>query len=219
LGDSSISTRENIIYSYIQPGSYNVKLIASSFYGCKDSAQKIVVVGDQPKGILMDSILTRKAFSTQLQARKFDYAQYLWTPNVFLSSDTIPNPIYLDSSIDKSRKFIIAIKDYYGCIFYDTLKVFFFTKIDILAPNAFTPNGDKLNDVFRPFIIGFKELKYFKIFNRWGNTVFKTSDFKSGWDGTYKGVLQPMDTYTWVVVGVDIDGKTISKSGNFILIR
>jgi len=168
---------------------------------------------------MYDSILTRKAFSTNLQARKFDNATYLWAPSAFLNSDSTRTPVFFDSSQAKSRNYSIRITDRFGCIFYDTLKIFFFTKIDILAPNAFTPNGDNLNDIFRPFTFGLKQLNYFKIYNRWGFVVYKTTDYKSGWDGTYKGILQPMDTYTWVAVGVDIDGKTISKSGNFILIK
>ena len=219
LGDSTISIRQNIVYSYLQPGTYTIKLVSTSNAGCKDSTQKEVLVGAQSKGVLYDSILTRKAFNTELQARKFENAIYLWAPSSFLNSDSTRTPIFFDSSQAKSRKYAIRITDRFGCIFYDSLKIFFFTKIDILAPNAFTPNGDNLNDVFRPFTFGLKQLNYFKIYNRWGKEVFKTTDYKANWDGFYKGILQPMDTYTWIVIGVDIDGKTISKSGNFILIK
>lgn len=219
LGDSTISIRQNIVYKYLQPGAYTVKLVATSNAGCKDSTKKEVLVGAQPQGVMYDSILTRKAFNTNLQARKFDNATYLWTPSILLNSDSTRTPVFFDSSQVTSRKYIIGITDQFGCIFYDTLKILFFTKIDILTPNAFTPNGDNLNDHFRPLLIGLKSLTFFKVYNRWGKEVFKTSDFKSSWDGSYKGALQPMDTYTWIVVGVDIDGKAVSKSGNFILIK
>ena len=68
-------------------------------------------------------------------------------------------------------------------------------------------------------MLGIKDLKFFKIYNRWGVLLFSSSDPKNGWNGLYKGKLQPMDTYTWVASGIDIDGKVVSKSGNFILIK
>ena len=56
----------------------------------------------------------------------------------------------------------------------------------IYVPNAFTPNKDGLNDLLKPFMIGIRELKYFRIFNRWGQLVFETQDPNNGWDGRIK---------------------------------
>jgi gliding motility-associated-like protein len=67
-------------------------------------------------------------------------------------------------------------------------------------PNAFTPNGDGLNDVFLPkhhlnLGIGFKMI----IFNKWGEEIYTTDDVSIGWDGTYKGKPCPIDEYTWKI--------------------
>ena len=66
-----------------------------------------------------------------------------------------------------------------------------------------------------------KQLNYFKIYNRWGNLIFETTSGRpeDGWDGTYKGKKQPVETYTWVVEGIDIDNLVIRKNGNTLLIH
>ena len=219
LGDSLMSINQNVRHTYQNSGVYTVKLISSTQYGCKDSISKIVVVAPLTKGIEYDSVVTKKGYDTQLNARKFEGATYLWTPSFLINADTVINPVFNDTSNERSRQYRIRIIDQYGCIFYDTLKIFFFNNIDILAPKAFTPNGDQLNDSFRPILLGIKELKYFQIYNKWGIKIFSSTDVKTGWDGKYKGVLQPMDTYTWIVVGTDFNSKSISKTGNVLLIK
>jgi gliding motility-associated-like protein len=216
FGDSTQSVERSPRYVYKKAGEYIVKLVATSFYGCKDSLEKSVEVGAQTIGIKYDSVVTKKNFNTQLEARFYDEASYLWVPSIYLSKSDTTSPVF---NGDKITQYRIRIIDRFGCIFYDTVKVLLSEKVDIYVPNAFTPNVDKLNDKLRPLLINIKELKQFKIYNRWGIQIYSTTDRKAGWDGTYKGVLQPMDTYTWTAVGIDIEGKTISKSGNFILIK
>lgn len=86
-------------------------------------------------------------------------------------------------------------------------------------PNAFTPNGDGLNDVLPVKVIGMIDLAYFKIYNQWGQQVFETRRLNDGWDGFRKGTLQNAGVYVWVAVGKTIDGKIINEKGSFVLIR
>ncbi|MEO6539576.1 MAG: gliding motility-associated C-terminal domain-containing protein, partial [Ferruginibacter sp.] len=62
-------------------------------------------------------------------------------------------------------------------------------------------------------------LKYFKIFNRWGELVFETRDLKKGWDGKFKG--NPVQTHTlvWMLEGIGVDNKTYKAKGSTVLIR
>jgi len=62
-------------------------------------------------------------------------------------------------------------------------------------------------------------LKYFRIYNRWGQKVFETNINGKGWDGVYNGKPQLPDVYTWLIEAVGIDGKTIRRSGNAVLLR
>jgi gliding motility-associated-like protein len=87
------------------------------------------------------------------------------------------------------------------------------------VPSAFTPNGDGSNDKIYPYLVGIKNFNYFKIWNRWGQVVFETKKEGDGWDGTLRGVKQPMETYLWTAEGLDIDDKIIQARGSFVLIR
>ncbi len=216
MGDSSQYSVRNVKHSYSQPGIYNVRLTIYSEYGCADSSEQFVNVSPLTKGITYDSVVTREAYDTQLSARLFDSATYIWTPSLYLNDNTIKDPIFNGY---KPTVFKIKITDKYKCTFVDTLSVFFFKNVNILVPKAFTPNRDNLNDNLKPILLGIKEFRNFKIYNRWGVLLYSSTDINIGWDGTYKGKLQPMDTYTWVASGIDIDGKVVSKSGNFILLK
>ena len=94
-----------------------------------------------------------------------------------------------------------------------------FEKTDIMVPEAFTPNDDGENDQLKFYNIGITKLKYFRIFNRWGQLLFETTNENSYWDGTFNGVLQPIDSYVWMVEGVGSDGETVFKRGQSILLR
>jgi gliding motility-associated-like protein len=86
-------------------------------------------------------------------------------------------------------------------------------------PNAFTPNGDGHNDRFRFIPVGIVDYKYFRIYNRWGAEIYSSTDFRAGWDGYFKGMPAPIDTYIWILEGVDYTGKEITKKGTVTLIR
>jgi gliding motility-associated-like protein len=93
------------------------------------------------------------------------------------------------------------------------------TVSDIAVPNAFTPNGDGHNDVLRVHLIGIKDFKYFRVFNRWGQQVFFSSDPGAAWDGTVAGQVQPLGTYVWMALGLDFSGRAVAREGTVILVR
>ena len=89
----------------------------------------------------------------------------------------------------------------------------------LYVPTGFTPNGDGLNDVFRPLLFGDIISMKFTVYNRWGEIVFQTTKPGQGWDGNYKGIPQDPNlfvwTCTWQLTGME-PGK---KSGTFLLVR
>lgn len=89
----------------------------------------------------------------------------------------------------------------------------------IHLPNAFTPNNDGLNDLFRIRYPG--QLKEFEmtIYNRWGSVLFRTNDPYTGWDGRYRGELQPNGVYVWTVSFVNKTGASQKLKGTVSLIR
>ncbi|MBK6635538.1 MAG: gliding motility-associated C-terminal domain-containing protein [Chitinophagaceae bacterium] len=86
------------------------------------------------------------------------------------------------------------------------------------VPNAFTPGRFGQNAVIKVAGFGIGSLSW-KIFNRWGQVVFSTADKDQGWDGTFKGALQPMDVYTYVLDVEFTDGKKLRKTGDISLLR
>jgi gliding motility-associated-like protein len=141
---------------------------------------------------------------------------YDWKPSVDLKGWNAYNPIY---NSKMNQEFLIDIYTANKCKTTDTLQVNVFEKTDIMVPEAFTPNNDGVNDQLIFYNIGITKLKYFRIFNRWGQLLFETTNENSYWDGTFNGVLQPIDSYVWMVEGVGSDGGTFNKRGQSILIR
>lgn len=90
----------------------------------------------------------------------------------------------------------------------------------IAVPTGFTPNQDGRNDYLYP-LNAYKALQlHFKIFNRWGQLVFETTDWTQKWDGSFQGKPQPADTYVWFLEYVHADtGEHIKQKGTTVLIR
>jgi len=88
----------------------------------------------------------------------------------------------------------------------------------IYIPNAFTPNGDAVNDQLKVYGSIIKDI-HLMIFSQWGEKLFETDDQNRGWDGTHKGKQQPSGVYMYVCRMVLIDGSTVEKKGIINLIR
>lgn len=103
------------------------------------------------------------------------------------------------------------------------------TVTDIKVPTAFTPNengpsggmydiNSLTNDIFFPYSAGVKDYTL-SIFNRWGELIFETKDFKQGWDGYYRGKLCPQAMYVWKIDLIWDNGKKFNKVGDVTLLR
>ena len=86
-------------------------------------------------------------------------------------------------------------------------------------PTKLTPNGDGLNDVFRPTPVGINSIDYFRIYNRYGQLIYETADINKPWDGTYKGVKQNTGNYVWTLRATDRRGDLKVWNGYVVLIR
>lgn len=92
----------------------------------------------------------------------------------------------------------------------------------LLVPNAFTPNGDGLNDLFKPIIRCPTVTYLLRVYNRWGQRVFETADAGAGWDGRFEGAAQPSDLYVWTVEISDVREEGVvlqSLRGDVTLLR
>jgi gliding motility-associated-like protein len=142
---------------------------------------------------------------------------YFWTPSYGLLCETCDET---STQPLKTTTYAIVYEDSAQC-FIDTvyITVFVDEKYSLDVPSAFTPNGDGNNDVVYVKGWGIKKLLEFTIYNRWGERVFTTDDINQGWDGTFKGKPQNIDTYVYYAKGLLYSGKEISKKGTINLFR
>jgi gliding motility-associated-like protein len=173
------------------------------------------------QGIRYPTVSTGPNTPTTLSARDIGLS-YVWSPPVGLGSAFIREPIF---NYDRQTEYIINITRDNGCITVDTVLVKIIAapgaivRSDIFVPKAWTPNNDGHNDKLFPLTVNIRELKYFRIFNRWGQLVFETNVIGSGWNGIFQGKPGVMDVYTWTLEAIGVDGKHYKKAGNSVLIR
>lgn len=120
--------------------------------------------------------------------------------------------------IDTGQTIIkLAATNIFGC--KDTLsKAINIKDENIYIPNAFTPNGDGLNDYFKPIGHGIKSCKM-AVYNRWGEEIFVTNTMSEGWNGSFKGEMQPPDVFVYTVQAVGLSGQTYNLTGTVTLLR
>ncbi len=89
----------------------------------------------------------------------------------------------------------------------------------IVFPNAFSPNGDQVNDYFKPNSYQFGALVSLSIFNRWGEKIFENFNQDAYWDGTYKNEIQPSGVYIYIATFKSPKGELKTIKGDFLLVR
>jgi gliding motility-associated-like protein len=212
------SQQENPVFTFPGAGTYNVSLTVTPV-ACPSLASSItkpVTVIAPPTSQRYQSLNAIENRDLQLNARTYSGATYLWSPSRGLSNERIANPIY---NYNQETEYVITITTGVGCIIKDTQLVRIFKAKEIYVPKAFSPNKDGSNDNLSPKLVGIRTLTYFKIYNRWGQLLYQTSNANEGWDGTYRGAKQPMESYVWIAEGIDIDNQIIKRTGTFLLIR
>jgi gliding motility-associated-like protein len=140
---------------------------------------------------------------------------FSWTPVGGLNNKYYANPV---ASPEVSTKYVVTGVTEWGCKTKDSINVYVRTESLLTLPNAFAP-GSGANATFKIIRRGEATLRHFRIYDRWGVVVFETNNIEEGWDGTYKGIPQPLGVYVYDVSAVTKAGKVFTKSGNLTLLR
>ncbi len=191
FGDGSFSTECGTIdHIYQEAGIFNVSLTVMNQDSCvvTKTYPNYVIIKPQPKAQFLYSPETISTVNNYLYLENNSlYAStYAWNFNdIDTSSKT--NPIYEILSINNGTFDVTLIaKNDFNCS--DTLTQTVNVKNESIyfAPNTFTPNGDGVNDVFKPiFALGFIPIDYLlNIYDRWGHVIFSTKDYNASWDGS-----------------------------------
>ncbi len=192
-------------------------LTATVDYGpCTVTATDAVVVTMRPPVPLFAGNDTIAMIGVPHQLKASGAQNYGWSPAATLNNPMSATPM---ATIFQDTKFIVTGTDIAGCPATDTLLVRVFQGTTYYLPNAFSPNGDGLNDVFKPVPANIESLDLFRVYNRYGHLLFETTKWLQGWDGTYKGIKQPVGNYVWVLKATARTGKKIEMKGNVVLVR
>lgn len=139
-----------------------------------------------------------------------------WSPAASLNDPTIATPTA--TPVD-DQVYTLTVITNGGCVASDTTFVDVLYETVIFVPNAFTPNGDGVNDEIRIRSANQFQLDRFVVFDRWGHRVFSTTDLSEAWDGTSNGDPLPAGTYMFWVRGRGNLGELIERKGNITLLR
>ena len=193
--------------------SISYTAIATSINGCLDTITTGVEVHPAAVLYVVDSVTIYPGASYQISPQtNCDF--FLWSPAAGLNNDQISNPL---ATPQISTKYRVYGTTEWGCKAEDSIEIYLGETL-LALPNAFTP-GSSVNNKLLIIVQGEATLNYFRIFNRWGNKVFETSNINEGWDGTYHGTPQPYDVYVYQLEAVTIEGRVMHKTGNVTLIR
>lgn len=195
--------------------TYTVSVVDAN--ACPGMATAIVSIVQPPPAVTWDTTIIIGQFVPLVYPAQAEWI-YSWSPSDSLSCTTCPDPV---SHPLTDIGYVLTVTDRLGCFnvqsFYD-IHVNPSTSLDV--PSAFTPNGDGNNDKVYVRGWGIRNLLEFNIYNRFGELVFSTTDLNEGWDGTYKGVMQPTETFAYTVKAETyVEGKVETKKGFVKLLR
>ncbi len=202
--DSVVKTSPN------GPLTYTVYI--KDTWGCQDSVKVPVFTHAGAVLNLGDDIRLHPGEKYQMFA-KGNCVVFDWFPHLGLSSTSVFDPV-IEPKVN--TRYFVNGTTIHGCKTSDTIDIYMVnTELDV--PNAFTPLGT--NHELKIVKRGIATLKYFRIFNRWGEKVFETMDINQGWDGRYNNIDQPLGVYLYTIEAETIEGRHYMKQGNVTLIR
>ena len=201
---------------------YSVEL--SDSLDCFESKDSIFIKLKQPVWVDAGNDITLPFQTSYILMPNYsnNVISYLWSPLHDLSCSDCPNP---SIEIIKSSTYEIKVTSDSGCKAKDDITIFIECEsVKILMPNAFTPNNDGLNDVYKPYNRGINHYQEFSIYNKMGQKLYEKKNFtiyetNIGWDGTYKGKEQNIGTYIYIIQATCDSGKQVTSKGSFLLLR
>ena len=224
-----ISANDSINHTYTISGGYDVSVLVTTADLCRDTFTSFNHVTVYQVPVADFSTDPSPAVVTLLNPDIEFYDQTSYNQNAQSSawyfgdgtSDSVtvdPIHTYQDTGFyDVS----LYVTNFQGCSDNITKTIRVKPEFLFIIPNTITPDGDGLNDIFRPgTMIGAVEDDYsFLIFDRWGELLYEGHDLSDGWDGYFKGKLVKTDVYVWKVEIKDLDGVIHNFNGHVNVLK
>jgi gliding motility-associated-like protein len=216
------STLQNPSIPYSSYGQEYASLIASNGV-CSDTASATILLGNELKASFEGSNLACPGdLATFKETSIGNIISWNWDfGNGNASTLQVPPAqSYFTTATETEVPVTLMVQNDIGCFDSATQYIKVVDNCYIAVPSAFTPNGDGLNDYLYP-LNAYKAVNLtFKVFNRYGQLIFETSDWTNKWDGTFQGQPANTGTYVWILQYTDSDtGKKYFSKGSTVLIR
>ena len=226
--DATFISSTTISNPIVKPAATSVYYLhVKDIHGCRSLQPDAVTVKVTPSVKIFAGNDTIVAMNQPLQLHAIEtnnsgVTQWEWSSSAFLNNPLIATPVatFPAPVVNAPYEYVYSVKGTtpVGCQGIDYIKIKVYQGPEIYVPTGFTPNGDGKNDQLVPVPVGIQELKYFRVFNRWGQMIFETKNPSRGWDGTINGVEQT-GVFVWIAEGIDYTGKTVSRKGTTTLVR
>ncbi len=197
LSGGTNSTLQNPTKVFTDSGTFAIKYFFYNINGCvSDTVSKNITVHPYPKLTLVSKINVLEGGTLKI-VPKYVYGtnlSYLWAPPTYLNNDTDSTPVTTPLGDIRYRLFLTGIG---GCTVSDT--VFIKLLLSPIVPNAFSPNGDGINDRWRIQYLESYPGATVDVYNRYGQAVFSSIGYDVEWDGTVNGKALPIGTYYYII--------------------
>lgn len=220
---ANISTgNPGLTYCFEQAGDYKASVVFTDENGCSNASELLVSAYPLPQADFavspehpvegLDPVIFTNTSKGAAQEKWHWYFTDHWggsshmqhTSHLYESAGTFP--------------VAMVVSNTWGCSDTIIKNITIDSDFGLYVPNAFSPNGNDLNEIFQPKGIGVITYRL-EVFNRWGELLFSSNDFYKGWDGRYKGELCKMDTYIWKIAVTGPSGKSKQYTGHVSLLN
>lgn len=210
----------NPVMVYSSAGTYNIKLKNYSIYGCTDSLTKQIVVKTKPTAMFSYTQIPSPD-EIKLQLNNESSADVV-TNNWDMGDGALSQEINPIATYKDSGRFTVTLEviNDVGCTDIFRVKTgLFYPDFVFYLPTVFSPNGNGVNDIFKPDGSQYNRKYTMEIFNRWGERVFETHDVTKGWDGKFMDVECPDGIYHCYVRILPMKGPLKSYYTGITLLR
>lgn len=215
--EARLSDSDSSITWFEADSTTSLKLRVTDENNCTDSVSADIRVVQRPRIETSEDTSIIIGEELMLILNSDQPGEIQWNPEGLFDCPTCPNPMLKPP---KDTTVCVSLTDLDGCFTVDTcIRIGVDGKFSLDLPETFTPNGDGNNDLLYIRGWGIQELLEWKIYNRWGELVFETTDLQEGWDGRHKGEAQNMETFSYTVRILNYAGEEMQKAGFVTLIR
>ena len=193
-------------------GTSTIKYVFTSSAGCKDSASQQIEVIPNPGVTITSPIYVLEGGSADLRPSIAGNAvKFFWSPATYLNNPTIKNP----QSVPKdSITYHLSASTQGGCEGKGSVTILILKTLGV--PNAFSPNGDGINDVWNIASLASYPGCVVEIYNRYGSIVYRSNGYSRPWNGTFNGNSLPVGVYYYII---NLNNGSKPYSGNVTILK